>query len=85
MSKRRTSEEWSKLIQQYRQSGASQKTFCERYGISTATLQYHLAKVSRTELVRAPAGFVDLGTPGAPHLVELEIVFPSGAALRLRG
>jgi len=85
MSKRRTPDEWSKLLQQYRKSGQSQKAFCNRHGLSTATLQYQLARSPSTELSRVPAGFVEVGTPGVAHRVELEIVFPSGAALRLRG
>lgn len=85
MSKKRSSEEWSKLIQQYRRSGTSQKAFCDRHGLSTGSLQYQLARSPKTELAAVPVGFVELGTPGNVPRVELEIVFPNGAALRLRG
>jgi hypothetical protein len=42
MPGRRSADEWVKVIARYRRSGLTQREFCEREGVSTASLQHWL-------------------------------------------
>ena len=86
MGTRRTSVEWSKLLARYRKSGESQSAFCDRNGVSLATLHYQLKKegsLPSGEIV--PATFVELSSNTLDSKVEIELSLPSGAVLRVRG
>jgi transposase-like protein len=41
---RRTKEEWTEIIEAYRQSGQSQTAFCREHGLSAKTLGAHIRK-----------------------------------------
>jgi hypothetical protein len=78
--------DWSRVLKDYHQSGATQRAFCEVRKLSLNTLQYHLQKQrASAELTAVAPKFVELSAPRAPSTVEIEIILPSGAALRLRG
>lgn len=86
MAKRRSPAEWSKVISRLRRSGETQSSFCERQGLSLATLQYHLKKQRPTPPSEiTPVGFVEVTSPSTKGTVEIELSLPSGAVLRVRG
>jgi len=77
---------WPALIRKFQRSGQTQAAFCERHGISVSNLQYHLKKTRASEEREiVPAGFVEVLEPQRPSNVELQIVFPNGTSVRLRG
>lgn len=70
-----------KLIDLWRSSGGSKKTFCLEQGINIHTFTYWVEKLERTKFVlEEPSGFVRL-TSG---LCILELRFPKGATVALR-
>ncbi|MGE0684098.1 MAG: hypothetical protein AB7P69_24725 [Candidatus Binatia bacterium] len=80
----RSAAEWRAIIGRYERSGAKQAEFCTREGIALHSFKQHYR---RHQAVEAPAGaFVEV-PPRVPEpdgwAVELE--FPSGLRLRVRG
>jgi hypothetical protein len=79
----RTESEWAEIMERQRASGLSQPKFCEREGIAQSTFDRWYNRLGagkqsgRMVQVALPA---EKPTPGA---VELE--FPSGLILRIRG
>lgn len=56
MTTYRSPQEWSKIVTAYENRNVTQARFCEDYGISPASLNYHRRKLSKKE---------------APSLIEL--------------
>ena len=83
----RPQRDWRKLLNEYRKCGTTQRTFCDARKISLNTFQYHLQKErsSSAELAVATPSFIELSPPAERKSVEIEILLPSGVALRLRG
>ena len=85
---RRVRRDWVKLVTEYRRSGETQRRFCERRKLSVHTLQYHLSqqKLQTPDTIPATeSGFIELPRPSGTERLELELVLPSGAVLRMRG
>ena len=77
---------WTALVRKFQSSGQTQAAFCERHGISVSNLQYHLKKTRSSEGREiVPAGFVEVIEADRASGVELQIVFPNGTSVRLRG
>ena len=72
------SEEMFSLVDDYRQSGLTQKAFCSQAGIGLAKLNYW---VSRSKEVSEPQGFVALA--GMKTGKEVTLEYPSGVKLRV--
>lgn len=82
MTIRHTSEQWSKLIALFQQSGQTQAAFCREHNIGISTLQYQLRK-QKGYSPRSPASSVTSGksahaeenpAPASPpRLVELQL------------
>lgn len=80
----RSAVEWSSLIAQYRQSGLGMKAFCEQEGLTLRTFENWYRRVRRSETGKGQ--FVEVTPPrvlASPWAVEIE--FPSGVRLRVRG
>lgn len=73
-------EERNAVVERYRRSGQKQREFCESEGVAVSTLQYWL-KRSREE----GAKFRAIEPPLRPPTSTIEVVFPDGTAVRIRG
>jgi hypothetical protein len=80
----RSAAEWRAIIARYERSGAKQAEFCTREGIALHGFKKHYR---RRQVVEAPAGaFVEVQPPaGEPESWAVELEFPSGLRLRVRG
>ena len=86
MNTRKSPSEWSRLLSRYRKSGERQKEFCKQHGITLPALQYHLRHEKKeSKAAEILPGFVEVSPNSSTPRLEVEIIFPSGAALRLRG
>jgi transposase-like protein len=47
--RRRSAEQWAKIIERYRRSGLTQREFCEREGVSTGALQHWLYRAPKAK------------------------------------
>ena len=85
---RRSSQEWARLVDKFRQSGLTQVEFCRRKDLRLSSLQRWCQRFPA-----AREAFIELAPPaieaktgsetGTSWLVELEL--PNGGVLRLRG
>ena len=73
-------EERSAVVERYLRSGQKQRDFCESEGIAASTLQYWL-KLSRED----GAKFREVAPPAGPTSSTIEVIFPDGTAVRIRG
>lgn len=80
MGRQSRREERSAVVERYLRSGQKQRDFCESEGVATSTLQYWL-KRSREE----GAKFRAIEPPPRPPTSTIEVVFPDGTAVRIRG
>lgn len=89
-SKRRTAQQWSAVLEQYRHSGLTQTAFCEAQGlaISSFTSALRRARESDVELPRADAFapvVVDGVTPlDSSSAWDIELTLDAGVVLRIR-
>lgn len=77
MSKRRSSEEWSKLLSDYEKRECTQEQFCRENGFSSATLQYHLERRNRAR------GFIT-AVSKKEESAMVSVEFPGGIRLLIR-
>ena len=80
----RSAVEWTGIIAQYRQSGLGMKAFCEQERLTLRTCENWYRRVRRSETGKGQ--FVEVPAPRevtTPWAVEIE--FPSGVRLRVRG
>lgn len=80
---RLSSNEWSKIVARFRESGKTQSDFCRDEGLSLTTLQKRLYR-SRP---KSRSTFVDL-TPVVPSPAgtsgwQIEVQLPAGVSIRL--
>ncbi len=83
MSSRRPVEEWKLLVSRFKDSGMTQKGFCEEVGIKVCSLQYWVRKMSADD-GSSSARFVELKTSigsGSGH-VPLSVQIGGGIVLR---
>lgn len=80
----RSAAEWRVIIARYERSGVKQAEFCTREGIALHSFKQHYR---RRKAVEAPAGaFVEVQPRTAePEGWAVELEFPSGLRLRVRG
>lgn len=84
--RKRTSKEWSKLVEKFNSSGLSQRRFAEQENLVQSQLSYYIVKFreSRNSPIES---FVEL--PSAKSNPEQEVVaeleFPNGVIFRVRG
>jgi len=69
-------------MQQYAQSGMTQKAYCETHGISTATFGYWLKK-HRSQHKEETGGFVQVRPKGSEGMTE--ILYTNGVVIRFSG
>lgn len=81
--KRRTKAQWTEILQRFESSRLGSREFCRREGLSLSSLQRWRGRI------RSAGGFVELvptTAPGThPTSWALELSFPNGVCLRLRG
>ena len=70
------------LVEDWRQSGMTQKDFCASHGIKVPTLGYWVAR-SR-EKAESESGFI-MVERGSVRSKEIEIIYPNGVRLVLDG
>ena len=69
------------LVEQYRLSGLSAKSFARKNNISSGTMGYWVRKKRSLE---KGSGFIEIsGRP--PGSLEVELIFPNGVQLRMNG
>jgi len=72
------------LVQQWKTSGQTKKTFCSEHSISHHTLSYWVTKYYSSQRL-SPGGFdaIDLGvaSPGE----QLTLIYPNGVQIHLSG
>jgi len=74
-------EEMFRLMEQYRVSGLSAKSFARENNISADTVGYWIPKKRSLE---KESGFVEIsGSTSGP--MEVELIFPNGVQLRMNG
>jgi hypothetical protein len=80
----RSAAEWRAIIARYERGGAKQAEFCRREGIALHSFKKHYR---RRQAVESPAGtFVEVPPRvGEPESWAVELEFPSGLRLRVRG
>jgi transposase-like protein len=78
MARHRTEADMFPLIEAYLREGVTQREFCARHGIGKPTFSYWVSKYRNTN--RSGGAFVEIAS--APR-ASVEIVFPSGATVRL--
>ena len=82
--RRRSAAEWHAIIERYRQSGMGIKEFCAQEGVTVGTFELWYRRHRRAE--QRTGQFVEvkpLSAVAGPWAVEVE--WPSGVRLRLRG
>jgi hypothetical protein len=80
----RSAVEWAVITARYRQSGLGMKEFCEQEGLTLRTFENWYRRVRRSEMGKGR--FVAVSAPsGAASPWAVEIEFPNGVRLRVRG
>lgn len=81
---RRGEDEWTAIVQRYRDTGLSKERFCRREGVAVSSLDRWRKRIgARPE----EPDFVVLepGPAAHPDRWELDIALPNGIQLRFRG
>ena len=83
--KRRTEAQWTEVLRRFESSGLGPHEFCRREGLALSSLQRWRARIDR-----APAAeFLELVPTSRPDTSSanwtLNLSFPNGVCLRLRG
>ena len=73
-------EKMYQLVEQYQQSGKSQKEYCHTTGIGLAKLNYWIRRYREQQALSA--GFIKLTPLVAEQQQELEILYPNGVRLK---
>jgi hypothetical protein len=80
----RSAAEWSGIIARYQQSGMGMREFCEQDGLTLRTFEEWYRRVRRSETSKGR--FVEVKAPsGAASPWAVEVEFPNGVRLRVRG
>jgi len=85
---RRTPEQWQQLIEEQTISGLTQKTFCEKHSIRSATFGYWKRKLSADTSMddRADSSWLDLSSVLSTECAgswKIELDLGNGVVLRL--
>lgn len=74
-------DKWQRIIEEYLQSGISQKAFCEQRGLSLPQLVYYYGKFKPSKSTTANASFVPVKVAvhdKAPVASEIKLSLPNG-------
>jgi hypothetical protein len=89
--RRRRDESPQQTLSQFRQSGLTQRAFCEQIGLPVSTLQWWLARARREAVTARPVAFTEITMPamapparGIGPEWAVEIVTTAGVTVRLR-
>ena len=77
---------WREVVSRFESSGLSQSEFSRREGLLKSRLNYWLRKFRSTS--PGSSSFVELpsiASPSGANFSEIELEFPSGLSLRIRG
>ena len=81
--------DWRSVVERFKESGLSQKRFCEQEGISVSTFSYWMRKASVGPIEAESAAFVELGFVNGIRKEEsqpdLVVELPLGVVLRFHG
>lgn len=69
-------------VESWKQSGITQRTFCDNAGIKLATFSYWI-KISK-EQEDLTVGFIELKNPSIHLKSQYEIVYPNGVTLKVQ-
>ena len=75
---RPSADEWKDICQQYRSRSCTQKEFCEKLGINSHSLSYHLAKHKKKP------SFVPARIEPQAQSSKIELQLPHGITLLIR-
>jgi hypothetical protein len=80
----RSATQWGEILARYRQSGMGSRQFCEEEGRALRTFEKWQRRMRRSETSKGQ--FVEVTpTRGKPGLWAVEVEFPTGVRLRVRG
>ena len=80
----RSAAQWGEIIARYRQSGLGSRDFCEAEGLVPRTFEKWERRLRRKETNKGK--FVEISSsPNAHDPWAVEVAFPSGVRLRVRG
>ena len=71
------------LVEQYRSSGQSVKTFSQSQGIKASTFSYWVQKKRKAEETQATGNFIPINLPSTGGSGGVEMIFPNGIQVRL--
>jgi len=72
-------EQMRQLVQQWKESGLTQKVFCEKIGIKRTTFANWIKRSKETPRV----GFVAVTPPIKPVSESIEVIYPNGVRLKI--
>jgi hypothetical protein len=80
----RSAAQWSEIIARYRQSGLGRRDFCAVEGLMPRTFEKWERRLRRKDVTKGQ--FVVVSAPsGTPSPWAVEVEFPNGVRLRVRG
>ena len=80
----RSAAQWSEIIARYRQSGLGSREFCGAEGLVPRTFEKWERRLRRKDSSKGQ--FVEVSAPnGTPTPWAVEVEFPNGVRLRVRG
>lgn len=82
MKKQKTAREMYPLIERWKESGQTQRKFCESHAIKPSTFIYWLKRYEEREVIPAVSSFREI-TPEQRTLDKIEITYPNGVRLSL--
>ena len=80
--RRRSGDEWRRLVDEQAKSGQTQIAFCAAHGISVASLQYWKRRLAAPEAAQEP--WLELGTLAEAKSAVWDIELELGDGIRLR-
>jgi hypothetical protein len=80
----RSATQWSEIIARYRQSGLGSRDFCAAEGLVPRTFEKWERRLRRKEIQKGQ--FIEVSAPKVtPNPWAVEVEFPNGVRLRVRG
>jgi hypothetical protein len=79
----RSAAQWGEIIARYRQSGLGSRDFCAAEGLVPRTFEKWERRLRRTEGRKGQ--FVEVPPPVVSEPWAVEVEFPNGVRLRVRG
>ena len=67
------------LVEQWQQSGMSQRAFCQQHHLKVSTFGYWVGRSKQSQA--CPGGFSPIDVSGASAGQQVEIIYPNGVKL----